>query len=325
MKTRIVGSVIILFLILIGGSALGQEKMGSAPWNRLLVAGYGYGKIQIMRRDGTVEWEMESEDRTCDAWMLQDGDIIYSCGRNGTKIVRPDYEDGEGGEIVWHRPLSRENGESHSCQPLGDGRFLIGESYADVSLVLEVDTEGKEYERVELKGIGNHRHRTFRVIRKTPQGTYLVAGQGEGYKGRRAMEVDAEGNILRRYPGGGYLALRLPGGNTLLSSGDKHLGDCIAAVFEVDPEGKVVWKLEHKELLPDIRIGYSAGVQRLPNGNTLICNGKYHLGSGANPGPAVFEITPDKEFVWTCPEDMVNKVTTVMVLDRHVVQHGSHR
>ncbi len=318
-------SVALLLFVAFAGSAGAQEAKEHEPWQRLLVAGYGYGKIQIMRRDGTVEWEMESEDRTCDAWMLQDGDIIYSCGRNGTKIVKPDYESGSGGEVIWHRPLSRPDGETHSCQPLGDGRFLIGESYADVSLVLEVDTEGNEYERVELKGIGDHRHKTFRVIRKTPQKTYLVAGQGEGYEGRRAMEVDSEGNILRRFPGGGYLALRLPNGNTLLSSGDKHLSDCIARVFEVDPKGEIVWKLEHDESEPQITIGYSVGVQRLPNGNTLICNGKYHLGPGANPGPTVFEITPEKEVVWTCPEDMVNKVTTVMVLGSDTVQYGSQR
>jgi hypothetical protein len=302
-------------LILSCGCSSPRVWATDEPWQCILVAGYGYGKIQIMRRDGTAEWEMESEDRTCDAWMLPDGNIVYSCGRNGTKIVKPDYEDGEGGEIVWHRPLSRENGESHSCQPLGDGRFLIGESYAGVSYVLEVDTEGNEYKRIELKGIGDHPHRTFRVIRKTPQGTYLVAGQGKRYKGRQAMEVDAEGKTIRRYPGGGYAAIRLPNGNTLLSSGDRHLGDCVARLFEVDPEGNIVWKLEHDDLLPEIQIGYSAGVQRLPNGNTLVCNGRYHLDPDVDPGPAVFEITPEKEIVWMCPDSMANYVTSVMVLD----------
>jgi hypothetical protein len=215
--------------------------------------------------------------------------------------------------VVWHRPVP-EGCETHSCQPLGGGRFLIGESYDGVSYVLEVDRGGKEYKRIKLEGIGS-RHGTFRVIRKTPEGTYLIAGTGEGYKGRRAMEIDGSGKVIRRFPGGGYMALRLPNGNTLLSSGDKHLGDCEARVFEVDPAGRIVWKIEHDELLPEIRIGYSAGVQRLPGGNTLICNGGYHLGPDVDPGAAIFEITPDKEVVWTSPAGMKNRVTSVMVLD----------
>lgn len=68
--------------MLLTSTALSQEKPSEAPWNRRLVAGYGYNKIQIMRRNGTVECWVESKDKTCDAWMLPDRNIIYSCGKN---------------------------------------------------------------------------------------------------------------------------------------------------------------------------------------------------------------------------------------------------
>ncbi len=293
------------------GENTNPQPMDDSGWERLLFAGYGYDKIQILNRSGEVEWEMQDKSRVCDVWMLEDGNIIISAAKEGTKIIKPDLENG-GGEVVWHRPI-KQGGESHSCQPLDNGYFLIGESYDGVSYLVEVNREMHERKRIEIKGIGEA-HKTFRNVRKTPEGTYLIGAQAEGYKGRRAIEIDAQGNILRRFPGGGYLALRLPNGNTLLSSGDKHLGDNVAKIFEVNPEGEVVWKVEKKDLPDGMVMGYIGGLQRLPNGNTLVCNAKYHLGPNADPNKAIFEITPDKKIVWTSPDDIENKVTSALVM-----------
>jgi hypothetical protein len=296
---------------------------GQASWDRLLVAGYRHDRLEIIDGEGEVLWFMETRDRSADAWMLPDGNIIYSAKQNGTKIVQPDYESGRGGEVVWHRPVP-EGCETHACQPLGEGRFLIGESHEGVSYILEVDTEGNEYVRIPMKGLGDA-HGTWRVIRKTPQGTYLVPAPGEDYDGRRAVEVDAEGNIIRRFPGGAWLGVRLPDGNTLLSSGGPRWGGKVTKILEVDPDGEVVWKLENRDLPDGMKLGFTCGVQRLPNGNTLICNGKYGMGPDANPGPAVFEITRDKEVVWSWGREIKNHVTSVMVLDEDVVEKGSWR
>ena len=294
-----------------------------AGWQQLLVAGYKLDRIEIMDRSGATVWSMDHKARVCDAWMLDDGRIVFSGSRDGTFIVQPDYAAGEGGEVVWHRPVP-EGCETHSCQPLGGDRFLIGESYDGVSHILELGTDGTEYHRVTLEGLGS-RHKTFRVIRKTPQGTYLIAGQEEGYTGRRAMEVDADGDILRRFPGGGHFSVRLANGNTLLSSGDGHVGEAVAKVFEVDPAGEVVWQLSEDDLPDGITLGYTGALQRLPNGNTLICNAKFHMGKDGDPGPAVFEVTPDKQVVWQAPERLDNFVTTAMVIDRQNPAEGAAR
>ena len=139
--------------------------------------------------------------------------------------------------------------------------------------------------------------------------------------GRRAIEVDENGKVLNTYPGGGYLALRLPNGNTLMSSGSERTGADERRVIEVDPAGKVVWQLLYDEL-PGIKIGYAAGLQRLPNGNTLVCNGNFHRNA---EGPAIFEVTPDKKVVWQAPAGMPLFVTSVMVLDKDVIEKGSWR
>jgi hypothetical protein len=294
-----------------------------ASWDRLLVAGVRHGKMQIINRAGEEVWSMQSREYTCDAWMLSDGNIIYASKDKGTKIIKPDLEKGQGAELIWHRPVP-EGCETHSCQPLDGGYFLIGENYDGVSYLVEVNRKGHERKRVELRGLGD-KHGTWRNVRKTPQGTYLVGGQGEGYKGRRAMEVDGDGKVIRRFPGGGFVAVRLPDGHTLLSSGSGHWGESVARIFETDPEGKIVWKLENKDLPEGVKLGFTCGVQRLPNGNTLICNGKFNMGPNANPGPAVFEITREKKIVWSWGQEMKNHVTNVMVLDREVIERGSWR
>jgi hypothetical protein len=279
------------------------------PWQRILVAGYGLGKIEIMNRSGAIEWTHKDRVQVCDVWMLDEGRIVYSARKQGVKMIQPDLETGRGGKLVWHYEIP-EGAETHSCQPLGDGTFLIGISQGGVSYVLEVDTEGKEYARVKVTGRGNA-HKTFRVIRKTSRGTYLINAQGEGYKGRRAIEIDAEGKVLRSFPGGGFLAVPLPNGNVLLSSGDERVGAGEYRIQEIDPEGKVVWQIGREEL-EGIKIGYAAGVQRLPNGNTLICNWNGHNNA---EGPAFFEVTPEKKVVWKAPADYQTRVTSVMILD----------
>lgn len=131
------------------------------------------------------------------------------------------------------------------------------------------------------------------------------------------------GNVLWRY--GGYLSgewgrlghqhsfymiggktggKELSGyGNLLVFDNGMHIagyegwGLPRSKVIEVGPETKkVVWAFTHEEnftgwMPPEFKFNspYVSGAQRLPNGNTLICEG----GSGR-----IFEVTEDGEIVW---------------------------
>ena len=77
----------------------------------------------------------------------------------------------------------------------------------------------------------------------------------------------------------------LPDGNILVFDNGTYRG-CSAAV-EMDPEtGDIVW--DYRD--PDAFFSpFRAGVQRLDNGNTLICS--------SDQG-RLFEVTPEKELVW---------------------------
>jgi hypothetical protein len=86
----------------------------------------------------------------------------------------------------------------------------------------------------------------------------------------------------------------LPNGNTLISSAD--MDGAVPRVFEVSPAGKTVWQVSGNEL-PGISLKFMAGIQRLPNGNTVMCN---WLGHGQlGKAPHIIEVTRDKKVVWT--------------------------
>ena len=82
----------------------------------------------------------------------------------------------------------------------------------------------------------------------------------------------------------------LDNGHVLIfDNGPHHVGASFSRVVEVDPNNnEITW-----EYLGDPPISFYSyhisGAERLPNGNTLICEGA--------PGRA-FEVTPNKEIVW---------------------------
>ena len=75
---------------------------------------------------------------------------------------------------------------------------------------------------------------------------------------------------------------------------------------EVDKDDKVVWKLERKDI-PEIKMGFMTGMNRLANGNTVISfyQGSHH----------VIEVTPKKEVVWKWRLPSQRTVVSVQILD----------
>ena len=126
-------------------------------------------------------------------------------------------------------------------------------------------------------------------------------------------EYDPQGKVVREIPaaGGPHSAIRLPNGNTLIASADG--GGAPARVFEVDPAGKTVWEVKGDEL-PGISLKFMSGLQRLPNGNTVMSNWLGHDNFGK--APHLIEITRDKKVVWTFADHVTMKtISSVLLLD----------
>ncbi len=286
---KIVSLIALISLCALAAGA--QEKVS----HRFLKSGCGSGSVAIVGKDGAIEWEFKIADETSDAWLLPGGNIIFAY-KHGVREVKPDQS------VVWEFKAPAD-AEIHSCQPLPGDLFLIGEAHNDgTGYLYEMNRAGEKKKTVTIKSTGGA-HSQYRQVRKTPQGTYLVAYQRGGGV---AKEFDGDGKLLRTFTGGRFVAIRLPDGNTLIACGDEH------RVIEVDPQDKIVWEVNQNDI-PGNTLGFAAGLQRLPNGNTVICNWSGH--GGKKDQPQVFEITRDKKVAWEVRDPKLNMISSINILD----------
>jgi len=257
---------------------------------------YSQSKIFLVSADGKIEWEYPAGSSN-DIWVLPNGNLLFNTG-HGVKEVTRDKQ------VVFSYESPS---EIYACQRLADGNTFIGECNA--GRLLEVDPQGKIVKQVRLLPEGKDGgHAYMRNARRLANGNYLVTHYGE----QVVREYDPSGKTVAEIPaaGGPHSAIRLPNGNTLVACGDKG-GN--ARVFEVDKDGKTVWQVGRDEL-PGIRLAFMTGLQRLPNGNTVMSN---WLGHGQfGKGPHLIEVTPDKNVTWTFFDHQHMKtVSSVQLLD----------
>ena len=245
-------------------------------------------KFASVSADGKVLWEYPAE-MTQDIWKLPNGNILFSYAR-GARIITPNSR-----QVIWEY-RSPDGTEVHTCQPLPGGNVLVGECGSKT--LVEVNVEGKAVKVIPFQA-NSDTHSQLRFARKLKNGNYLLALYGD----QVVKELAPDGKELRTIsvPGGPYCALRLKNGNTLISAGDAH------RIIEVDKKDKVVWSIEEKEL-PGNTIQFAGGLQRLPNGNTVVCNWTGH--SNNREQPLLFEVTRDKRVVWKYEQNPA--FTTIM-------------
>ncbi|MCX6877226.1 MAG: hypothetical protein NTW21_25960 [Verrucomicrobia bacterium] len=282
----------IMILIALGGCATPVR----AGEHRFACADYTQGKAFIVAADGKVEWEYPAPNCN-DLWVLPNGNLLFTTG-HGVKEVTRDMR------VVFDY---QSKSEIYACQRLANGNTFIGECSA--GRLLDVDPSGKIVKEIKLLPEGKDGgHLFMRNARRLANDHYLVAHYGD----QVVREYDQQGKVVREIPaaGGPHSTIRLANGNTLIACGDGP-GGC--RVFEVDPAGKTVWEIKDGDL-PGIPLYFMTGLQRLPNGNTVISNwlGHGHLGQA----PHLIEVTPDKKAVWTFADHQLLKtISSVQLLD----------
>jgi hypothetical protein len=267
-----------------------------APGRRILAGDDSTRRLAIIAADGSVEWEIPVT-AIHDAAVLPNGNVLLQQGWTRVQEVTP------GRQVVWEYDAAKANPgkpvEVHAFQRLPGGLTMIAES--GPARIIEVDAAGKVRSEVKLKVDRPNAHADTRLVRKLDNGNYLVAHEADG----RVREYDATGAIVwqfdiplfgkERKGGHGpeafgnsvFSASRLANGNTLIGTGNGH------SVLEVDRAGKIVWKIEQKDL-PGITLAWVTRVERLANGNTLI--GNCHAGPD---NPQLIEVSPDRKVVWS--------------------------
>jgi len=250
-----------------------------APPKMLIAAGR---RGALIVENGKVTKTFKTRKSCQDAWMLKNGDVI------ATEQIGLTRFDKDGKILMQYTVAEGKKRELHSCQPLPKGGILVAESAP--ARLIELDKTGKTTKEILVKDIKLiNKHLQMRGARKNKKGEYAIISSGE----MRLILLKPDGttkNIvdLQKLPKKikhhcSHAVAMLNNGNILVST---SYGSCFV---ELDGKGNVVWSLTPEDL-PELKLKYASGMQRLKNGNT-ICT--------AYNGPfPIFEVTPDKKIVW---------------------------
>jgi catechol 2,3-dioxygenase-like lactoylglutathione lyase family enzyme len=259
---------------------------------------YSQGKVFIVSAAGKVEWEYDAKNCN-DLWVLPNGNLLFNTGHGVREVTRDK-------KVVFDY---QSKSEIFACQRLANGNTFIGECNA--GRLLEVDPAGKIVKEVKLLPEGKDGgHSYIRNARRLPNGNFLVCHYGE----QVVREYDPQGSVVATIPapGGPHSVVRLPDGHTLIACGDQK-SETGPQVIETDKTGKVVWSVGNGDL-PGIKLAFMTGLQRLPNGNTVMSNWLGHGKLGT--APHLIEVTRDKQVVWTFADHQTMKtISSVQLLD----------
>lgn len=284
--------------------------------HRFACADYTGKKVFLVDASGRVEWEYDTGGPCNDLWVLPDGNLLFNTGKGVREVTREKKVVFEYTGSTITRAVKQKDGttkaiegpsEIYACQRLANGDTFIAE--CNTGRLLEIAPDGGIAKEIRLLPAGKDGgHLYIRNARKLADGHYLVAHNGE----QVVREYDAQGKMAREIPaqGGPHSVIRLPDGNTLVSCGDLPGG---SRVFEAAPDGRTVWEVTSADL-PGIQLKFMAGIQRLPNGNTVMCNWQGHGAFGS--GPHLIEVAPGKEVVWTFSDHQTMRtISSVQILD----------
>ena len=273
-------------LLLASSAALRADHHGGVTHSFL-----GLGKAArtvIVGEDGKVEWKLDLP--ASDGWVLPNGNVllaVYPC-KEFPKGGVAEIERTSRKTVFAYRGQQR---EISTVQVLPDGNFLIAE-LGPQPRARVVNRKGEVVHDMPLQCQKKNAHMQTRMLRRLPNGNYIAphlldfaVKEYEPASGKvlRVIPTDDRGRDKRDWP---FTAIRLANGNTVIGCTNGN------RVIEVDGDGRIVWKVDNEDLGEKL-LDDACGVQRLPNGNTVITS--YHAKGDA---VKLFEVTPEKKVVW---------------------------
>ena len=272
-----------------GACALAAE--GAAITHSFLATG-GHTfiwQVDAGAKEGHVVWEYPAGTR--EGWVLPGGNILLAVSKGGAYPGGAAIEVTREKKVVWEYKGTQE--ELNSVQKTAEGTYVVTES-GKAPRLLEIDATGKTVVEFPLQCQNGNAHMETRMARKLADGTYLVphlldfAVKQYDRTGKvlKVIDTTVAGDSEHKTQSWPFTAIRLANGNTLV--GLTHSN----TVVEFDADGKRIWELTNEQTGGIIRD--ACGVQRMPNGNTIVNS----YAAGANQ-PKIFEVTPDKTIVWT--------------------------
>ncbi len=251
----------------------------------------GLGKANrsaIVGEDGKVKWRVDLP--ASDGWVLPTGNVllaVYPTKRfpNGA-VVEVDRDTKE--LLMSYQGQQK---EISTVQPLSDGKYLVAELGPEPRAIV-IDRSGKVLSVMAFACQKENAHMQTRMLRQLSNGRYiaphLLDFAVKEYDTKTGnvvvtMPTDDRGRDKKDWP---FTAIRLENGNTLIGCTNGN------RVIELDASGKIVWKVDNDDIGENL-FDDACGVQRLPNGNTVITS--YHA---KGDSVKLFEVTRAKQVVW---------------------------
>ncbi len=230
--------------------------------------------IYEIDRDGNILWSHIDEKNSHDADRLPNGNTLYIFGNDDTFDDAQVKEVDSDGELVWswyakdhydnepYTDIYREGWtHANAVTRLSNGNTLI--SLRNFDLTVEVDSSGAPVWDFDWRTLGGSITDPHDPEIQ-PNDKLLVCMQRESPY--RAVEINrTTGEVVWSYSDSDLRTARdcdrLPNGNTLIvavleNGTEEYLDDDESVIFEITPEGEIVWRLRLKNIL----IGKSPGV-----------------------------------------------------------------
>jgi hypothetical protein len=286
---------LLLLAVALAASSQTQARADDSPIaHAFLACG---AETRIIDSHGKTVWRYPESTR--DGWVLENGHILLALNRSKAFPGGGAVEVTRDGTRVFE--FKGTQSEVNTVQPLANGNILLTEAGTKPRL-LEVDRSGKIVIEVPLQAQAKDLHLQTRMARKLANGNYLVPQLLD----RVVREYTPAGKVVAeiKTPHMPFTAIRLDNGHTLVGC---TLGNL---VVEFDGAGKEVWRVTNDDL-PGWPINDACGVQRLPNGNTVITS--HHAGANEIK---LTEVTRAKTIVWTYRDDRPAGIHHFQILDQ---------
>lgn len=251
----------------------------------------GLGKANgaaIVGEDLAIVWKVDLP--ASDGWVLANGNVLLALypteGFPNGGVVEINPKNNQ-------RVFEYQGGQQEvsTVLPLAGGKYLVAELGPEPRAVT-IDSTGKIVHKVLFECQRENVHMQTRMLRILPNGNYIAphlldfaVKEYEPATGKvlKIFKTDDRGREKRDWP---FTAIRLENEHTLIGCTNGN------RVIEVDAAGKIVWSVDNQQLGADL-IDDACGVQRLPNGNTVIAS--YHA---TGDRVKLIEVTRDKKVVW---------------------------
>lgn len=273
---------VLLLISLMASVSIAEEIkhsfLGAGKANRVVIVG----------EDGEVQWKFDQP--ASDGFVLPNGNVLLA--------LYPTKRYPNGGVVEVNRETNEvvfeyqgQQKEISTVVPLKDDHFLVAELGPEPRAIV-INRSGEIVKKTLFDCQKGNAHMQTRMLRVLPNGNYIAphlldfaVKEYDVASGKvvKSFPTDERGRDKKDWP---FTAIRLDNGNTVIGCTNGN------RVVEMDADGKIVWKVDNDDIGEKL-IDDACGIQRLPNGNTVIAS--YHA---KGDRVKLLEVTRDKKVVW---------------------------